>query len=309
MHFNKLDLNLLVAFDALARELNITRAAEQLNISQPAMSHALRRLRTYFEDELLVQVGRKMELTPRAQVLHEAVSEMLTRLEFTLSSTPAFDPSQSDRSFTICASDYSLELLAPRMLALAAAQDSKVKFRLEPQIHHPDRPLDRGEVDLLIIPSAFCSPHHPSALLFEERLVCVEWRQAKAAREPLTAERFMASGHVAMVPAETSVPAFEKWVEEAFGTGRRIDVLTYNFTSLPFLVVGTDCIALVQDRLARALLPALPITIHELPLSLPPIRQSMQWHKYRSDDAGLTWLRTLVQQALEPDDAGVAHVR
>lgn len=303
MHFNKLDLNLLVAFDALARDLNITRAAERLNISQPAMSHALRRLRTYFDDELLVQVGRRMELTPRAQVLHEAVSEMLTKLEITLSSTPAFDPSQSDRTFTVSMSDYSLELLAPKLRALAAAQHSKVKLRLEPQIHHPDRPIERGEVDLLVIPSGFCSPHHPSTPLFDERLVCVEWRGSNAAHEPMTVERFVTSGHVAMIPAETPVPAFEKWVEAAYGTGRRIEALTYTFTSLPFLVVGTQSIALVQHRLAKALLPAVPIVIHETPLPLPPIHQSMHWHKYRSDDAGLRWLRTLVQQAVQLDAA------
>jgi DNA-binding transcriptional LysR family regulator len=303
MHFNKLDLNLLVAFDALATELNITRAAEQLSISQPAMSHALRRLRTYFDDELLVQVGRKMELTPRARVLHEAVSEMLTKLEITLSSTPAFDPSASDRTFTISVSDYSLELMVPKMLSLAAAQNSRVKFRLEPQIKHPDRPLDKGEIDLLVIPQAFCSPQHPSTTLFDDRLVCAEWRDSGQAARPMTVDRFVTSGHIAMVPADASVPAFETWIEEAFGTGRRIEVLTYNFSSLPYMVVGTPYIALVQERLATALHASLPIVLSEPPLPLPVIRQSMQWHKYRSDDAGLAWLRTLVQQSIQSIDA------
>jgi DNA-binding transcriptional LysR family regulator len=296
MHFNKLDLNLLVAFDALCKERNITRAAERLHMSQSAMSHALRRLRTYFDDELLVQVGRKMELTQRARTLHEAVGEMLQRLENTLSASPAFDPSQSDRTFTIFASDYSLELIVPRMLQRAARQGSQVRFRLEPQISHPDRPLDRGEADLLLIPSQFCSKLHPSAALFEESLVCVLWKDSALAQEPLTTERFLNAGHVAMMPTETDEAAFERPLLQRFGAGRRIEVVTYNFSSLPHLVVGTEYIAVVHTRLARTVQATLPVVLRELPLPLPSIVQSMQWHKYRSDDAGLHWLRSLMQE-------------
>lgn len=302
MHFNKLDLNLLVAFDALSKERNITRAAEQLHMSQSAMSHALRRLRAYFGDELLVQVGRKMELTPRAQMLHEAVSEMLLRLDTTLSASPQFDPTQSERTFTIFVSDYSMEVLIPKMLMLAARQRSKVRFRLQPQINHPDRPLERGEADLMIIPKRYCSPQHPSAPLFDEKLVAVLWSGSDLAREDLTAERYMGAGHVAMVPLENEEPAFEGAITHRFGFGRRIEVVTYSFSAMPFLVVGTDYIATVQSRLARAVAGALPIAVRELPLDLPPLTQSMQWHKYRSDDAGLLWVRMLLQQAAHSVD-------
>jgi len=297
MHFNKLDLNLLVAFDALSKELNITRAAERLHMSQSAMSHALRRLRTYFDDELLVQVGRKMELTPRARLLHEAVSEMLAKLEITLSAEPAFDPSASDRTFTIFASDYSMQVVLPQMLRLAASQSSRVRFRLQPQINHPDRPLDRGEADLVLIPQVYCSPRHPAVPLLNEQLVCVTWADSAIAQAPLTVERYLGAGHVAMVPPETDVPAFESAITQYFGSARHIEVSTYSFAAMPGLVVGTEYIATMQARLAKIAAAALPIVIHDMPLQMPPLVQAMQWHKYRGDDAGLLWLRLLLQQA------------
>ena len=104
MRFNRLDLNLLVALDALLTECSITKAAGRLNLSPSATSNALARLREYFDDELLVQVGRRMEPTPRAQVLLEAVRDVLVRVDSTIAIQPAFDPPTSDRVFRIFAS-------------------------------------------------------------------------------------------------------------------------------------------------------------------------------------------------------------
>lgn len=97
MRFKNLDLNLLVALDLLLKERNISRAAEKLHITQSAMSNALARLRDYFGDELLVQVGRRMELTPRAELLREPVRDILVRIESSVTATPRFDPAESDR--------------------------------------------------------------------------------------------------------------------------------------------------------------------------------------------------------------------
>jgi LysR family nod box-dependent transcriptional activator len=118
MRFNKLDLNLLVALDAMLLERNISRAAERLHVSQSAMSSSLARLRTYFDDPLLVQVGRRMELTPRAQALKEVVRDILGRVDTAIATRPQFDPAQSDREFRLLVSDYTLVTLMPHLLAL-----------------------------------------------------------------------------------------------------------------------------------------------------------------------------------------------
>jgi LysR family transcriptional regulator, nod-box dependent transcriptional activator len=297
MRFNKLDLNLLVALDALLTERNITRAAERLYLSQSAMSNALSRLREYFEDELLVQIGRKMEPTPRAQTLQEAVRDVLLRIDTSIAAVPQFDCSSSDREFILFVSDFTMEMLMPHALALAASKRSTVRFKLLPQVASPARALERGEADLLVIPKAYCSPDHPAEVVFEEEHVCVVWNESTAARAGMSFERYAEAGHVVMNPTDSGHPSFEGWFVERFGLSRRIAVTTYSFAALPFLVIGTELVATVHARLARCLAASLPITIQPVPLPMPQLEQAMQWHKYRATDPGLVWLRQLMKDA------------
>jgi LysR family nod box-dependent transcriptional activator len=309
MRFNKLDLNLLVALDALLTERNITRAAERVHLSQSAMSNALSRLREYFEDELLVQVGRKMEPTPRAETLQEAVRDVLLRIDTSITAMPQFDSSSSDREFILFVSDYTMGVLLPHALALVARKRSTVRFRFLPQVASPARSLERGEADLLVIPKAYCSPDHPSEVVFEEEHVCVVWNQSTAARAGMSFERYAEAGHVVMVPTESGQPSFEGWFVERFGLSRRIAVTTYSFAALPPLVVGTELVATVHARLARRLAASLPITILPVPLPMPQFEQAMQWHKYRATDPGLIWLRQLMKDAAAEMNAADASRR
>ena len=297
MRFNKLDLNLLVALDALLTERSITRAAERLHLSQSAMSNSLGRLREYFEDELLVQVGRQMEPTPRAEVLREAVRDVLLRIETSVAAQPRFDCTASDREFRLFVSDYSLAVLMPHVLALAARMGSTVRFNLQPQVQNPARPLEHGEADLLVIPKVYCSADHPAEVVYDDSFVCVVWSGSRHAQQPMTFERYAAAGHAVMVPTATTQPAFESWFVERYGLSRRIEVTSYSFLALPLLVVGTELVATVHSRLARQAAQSLPVCLLPLPLPMPPFEQAMQWHKYRSTDPGLTWVRGLLQKA------------
>jgi DNA-binding transcriptional LysR family regulator len=297
MRFNKLDLNLLVALDVLLKERSVTRAAEALNLSASAMSNALARLREYFDDELLVQIGRKMELTPRAEALQQAVRDVLLRIDSTIAAPPAFDPAASDRTFRIFASDYTQIVLAPAMLALAARMRSTVRFEFAPQVAEPHRDLERGEADLLIIPTGFMSPDHPREVLYRENFVCMVWRHGALADGELTFERYVAADHVAMQPAGGRADAFEGWFLKRYGITRRVSVTTYSFITLPALLAGTDRIATVHERVARRLVGAWPLEIRPTPIPIDAMEQSMQWHKFRTNDPGLTWLRNLLVEA------------
>ncbi len=297
MRFNKFDLNLLVALDALLLERNTTRAAEKLYLSQSAMSNALSRLRDYFEDELLVRVGQKMELTPRAVALQESVRDLLLRFDAQIAAKPQFDCSRSDREFTVLLSDYSLQMLVPRVLALAAQQGSTVRFRLLPQVASPSRSLERGEADLLVIPQAYCSPEHPKELIFTEDFVCVVWNDSVAAKEGMSLERYAGAGHVVMRPYGADHHAFEDWTLQRLGFTRQVEVTSYNFASLAYLVIGTERVATVHRRVARALEPTLPITILPLPVAMPALEQAIQWHGLRTTDPGIAWLRDLMRAA------------
>jgi LysR family nod box-dependent transcriptional activator len=304
VRFNKLDLNLLVALDALLTARSITRAAERLHLSQSAMSNALGRLRDYFEDELLVQVGRQLELTPRAGVLRDAVRDVLLRIDTSIATQPQFDCTNSDREFRLCISDYTMEVLMPRVLAAAAQQRSSVRFNLLPQVSNPAQALEHGDADLLVIPKAYCSADHPAEILFTDEFTCVVWNGSSHARQGLSFERYAAAGHVVMKPVGTDQPAFESWFVQRYGLSRRIEVTAYGFAALPFLVVGTELVTTVHSLLAHGVAAALPVTLLPPPLPMPVFEQAMQWHKYRSLDPGLQWLRGLIQDAARTLSAG-----
>ncbi|MFS2214112.1 LysR family transcriptional regulator [Telluria sp. Tellsp104] len=295
MRFNKLDLNLLVALDAMLDERNISRAAARMYMSQSAMSNALARLRLYFEDELLVQVGRRMELTPRAEGLKDIVRDVLVRVDAGILTSPSFDFTHSERVFSMSVSDFTLQTLMPYVTALASRQAPGVRLDLLPQFDVPERALERGEVDLLVIPEPYCSPSHPTELLFEEDLSCVVWSGGRLAGAPLTIDDFKSAGHVVVVLHGEQ--AFDPVLVEKYGIVRRVEATTFHFASASSLVVETDRIATVHASLARQAAKFLPVTVHPFPLAMPRMRQTAQWHKYRSYDPGLQWLRGLLHEA------------
>ena len=317
MRFNKLDLNLLVALDAMLTEASISRAAEKLHMSQSAMSNALARLRDYLDDELLVQVGRRMELTPRAEVLKDAVHDVLLRVDTSIATQPQFDTARSEREFRVFVSDFTLTTLMPFVLSRAAIEAPAVRFLLQPQVEDPVRPLERGEVDLLIMPSDYCSPNHPTDILFRETFSCVVWNGSRLAAGPLTFAQYAAAGHVAVQPASSQPNSFEGWFVQRYGLARRDEVTTFSYASAASLVLGTERIATMHSRLARQAARHLPVTVHPPPLPLPEMQQAMQWHKYRSKDPGLIWLRGVFLAAAAdmdgaarpPDRAGSGRSR
>jgi len=166
---------------------------------------------------------------------------------------------------------------------------------------NPQRELERGEADLLIIPSGFASPDHPSETLYDEEFVCVVWRDSPLAEGELTFERYLDAGHVVMRPPNRG-ESFESWFLQRFGVTRRTTVTTYSFAALPALVVGSDSIATVHARLARCMAKAWPLAIRPAPIVIDRMDQAVQWHRYRTQDPGLVWLRqTLHKAALQID--------
>jgi DNA-binding transcriptional LysR family regulator len=302
MRLNRLDLNLLVALDALLTERSITRAAERLNLTPSALSSALARLRDYFDDELLVQVGRKMEPTPRAESLHDAVRDVLVRIDSTIATQPSFDPATSDRSFRLFLSDYTQMVLAPHLLALAAEQRCTARFEFLPQVTNPQRSLERGEADLLIIPRGFMSPDHPQEVLYGEAFDCVLWQGSALAQGDFSFERYVAASHVVMQPPGGIGDSFEAWFVKRYGITRRVAVTTYSFATLPALVQGSELVATVHARLARLFVGSWPLVVRTPPLPMEQMQQSVQWHKYRTQDPGLSWLRALLKRAVDRMD-------
>lgn len=292
MRFKKLDLNLLVALDHMLEHRSVTVAAEKMFLSQSAMSNALTRLRTYFDDPLLIQVGRRMERTPRADSLRPAIRDILVRTEAAIDTHPKFDPKQSDRVFNILLSDYSTRVIVPTVFRLAEEQNARVGFELRAQTTAPYLQLDQGEIDLLIAPEEFSSPDHPSALLYEDTYVVVAWRRGKYGSGTLDKAQFEEAGHVTMVPPNNARTVDGHLLARA-GLVRRSEVTTFSFSTLPHLITGTNRLATVHGRLASLMQDQAELVIHPIPAETVALHQMMQWHTYRENDPGISWLRSL----------------
>ena len=197
MRLDGFDLNLLLAFDALLVERNVTRAAQRLNVTQSAMSASLKRLRDALGDPILLQHGKTMMPTPHALALAPEVSATIASLRRLIKPTTGFDPATSSRVFRLAASDYiATVILAPLLKQLeGAAPAVRLDISL-PTEATADR-LAKGEYDLVLTPAEFIEPDHPAELLFEEQHVLVGCKTNPMLASAVTAESFAAAGHVA----------------------------------------------------------------------------------------------------------------
>ena len=301
MRFDNFDLNLLVALDALLAHCSVTRAAEQLNVTQSAMSAALKRLRLAFGDELLVQSGRSMVPTASAMQLAPLVREELLRIRSLVSSATAFEPATSDRKFRIAASDYiTTVLLVPLQRRLARLAPGVCLDIVLPTTVTADR-LDQGEFDLMLTPREFAAEDHPFDLIFEERQVVVGCRENPLLASPLSLGDFVGAGHVAV-----RIDGRKTFIENALGEmglAVRTEVIAPSFIQVPHFLPGTLRLALMHERLARHMAQFLPLAIAAPPVAIPVMQEVAQYHAARAGDAGLAWLRGLIAEqvrALQP---------
>jgi LysR family nod box-dependent transcriptional activator len=294
MRFNGLDLNLLVALDALLIERNLTAAARNINLSQPAMSAAVARLRTYFRDDLFIMRGRELVPTPLAESLAAPTRDALLHIQLSITTRNTFDPAKSDRRFRVILSDFMTIVFFRKIVERVAREAPGVTFELLPFDDQPDEPVRRGEIDFLIFPEMFMSPAHPKARLFDEPLVCVGCRSNRQLSSKMTFEKYMSMGHVMAQFGRTRKPSIEQWLLLEHGIKRRIEVAVQNFSMIPQLLVGTERIATMHRRLARHFAKAMPLRIVELPMPLPAFTEAIQWPALHNSDPASIWLREIV---------------
>lgn len=299
MRFHKLDLNLLVALDVLLEERNITRAAERLHMTQSATSGVLARLRNFFEDDLLIQVGRKMQPTAYAEQLASPVREVLLKINAEITTRPTFEPTTSDRKFRIVTSDYFITIALADMIANISREAPGITFDILSPSDGAGDLLSRGEVDLLIIPDQFINFDQPSEFLLEEELSCAVWANNKHIGEALTFEQYMEMGHISVGFGLGRKLSVEDSLINEYGTSRRIEVVTHNFNTLPQLLIGTDRIVTTHKRLLQRYARYLPIKVLPTPVALPATREHMVWHRSMDNDPMLNWLKDRLRQMVQ----------
>jgi len=309
MDFSGLDLNLLVALDALFVEKSVSRAGERLHLSQSATSGALARLREAFHDPLLVQVGRRMTLTPLAEGLVEPVKEFLLKAEAILNSNPAFDPAATTRRFRMMMSDYVETIVMTEALPTLQNLAPGVTVELISNVEGGSEALDRGEIDLAITPAKYLLAGHPSEHLFKDEFTCLAWSGNPQVGHEISLKTYLSLGHVVVrFGKHQQIPTFDEWFMERYSHERKIEVVTTAFNLVPQLLIGTSRIATLHRRLAEFYQRYLPLKLIAPPVEIPPLEESMQWHKSRDHDPGIAWLRSILKDAVH-GNAAPNHVK
>jgi len=298
MRFHHLDLNLLVALDVLLSEANVTRAARRLNMSQTTMSGALQRLRQHFGDELLVQNGRKMTVTPMAQGLRGPVHNIVMQAESVVLRRTAFDPRTVQCELNIMALDAVHAVYTSKVCARVAVEAPGMALSLMNFSSPKDaQRLESNEVQVIIMPSFAVNPHHPSAPLFDETMLCIASRDNRAIRKTLSLNTYLEARHVLSAPhGSRGFESVDASALRIMGHERKVGAMTASFTMMPLLVASTSYLATVPSRLATEAAKTLPLRIFKLPFGIPVITEMLQWNRALEHDPAIGWLRGVMHE-------------
>lgn len=292
------DIRLLRNFLVLMAEQNVSRAAERLDLSQPAMSQSLSRLRVTFNDPLLLKSRQGMIPTDRALELEQAARRMLDEYDRMVAPIEKFDPASSRRKFVVTAPEYAEHLLMPPLLKRLRADAPHI--RIEVRAPQPERAydaLESGEVDMRIAwiltpPLSLRSMH-----LFQDRIVCLASQSHTEIRGTLSLAKFLGLPHVR--PLGTGRPTTSRVIDEAVD---RLDkklersFLVQNFLTIPFIVSSTDMLATLPRALALTFQAQHRLQLLEPPVKLPRVKYAVYWHERSHKDVGHRWLRSLLQE-------------
>jgi DNA-binding transcriptional LysR family regulator len=291
MRFKGLDLNLLVALDALLDEQSVSRAAERLHVSQPAMSAALTRMRTYFGDPILHLHGKRMVPTAHAVRIRPKLKALLRDVDGLISETSKFDPATSDRVFRICTSDFIMAVIIRPLVQELEQSAPGISLECTSPSDTILTLLNQGVLDVLITPEEHISPDHPSELFFEEKHVVAGWSRNPVIRDGrISAEDFFAAGHVVVELGQVRPSSFAELQMLKLGRPRHIDMRVSSFLVAPEMVVNTSRLTVMHERLARYFADRLDIAIAEPPFEIPVMREMLQYHQTRQNDPALRWL-------------------
>ena len=298
MRISGIDANLIVALNALLQERSVTRAADRMGLGQPAMSHALARLRDQLGDPLLIRRRNSLVLTERAVSLIEPTALAVAQLERVFEPQGAFDPHTAQRRFRLFATDnlelYVLPLLCKRISAEAPGVSLHVRHL---PAEWPDE-LATGGADLKL--GRGYDP--PSGMhrqdLLQERFACVLRRGHRAARQTLTLERYAALAHILVSPAGGERGLVDELLATR-GLRRQIALTIQHFVVAPFIVARTNLALTIPQRLASMLQRSLRLVVMPMPLALQGYTLAQMWHDRTHADPAHVWLRRTIAEVCE----------
>lgn len=303
MKYRQLNLNLLVVLDILLREQSVGRAALRLNLTQAAVSLQLARLRAHFGDDLLVQSGRRTELTRFAADLRAPLATLLEETEAFLELRSSFDPGQAERRFRIATADIETAVLLSRVNRRLSSEAPGIHLHVNEL--HPGRRLESNAVaafldqknnDFIIVPRGVHSESHPFETLYEQSYVCLLCRDNPLVGENLSREQYLSLTHVVRLFGDDDCPTFDGNYFHTAGLERKIGPVVDTYMLIPHMLVGTPYVATVHARLAEDLMARYPLRVVPCPVDLPRIESVLQWRTHLDQDPAAIWLRGLLQE-------------
>ena len=290
-----IDLNLLVAFDAILKERNITLAAQRIGLSQPAMSSALGRLRRTFNDALFVRTSRGMEPTPYAQLLAPPIQRACELIADSLQIGAAFQPDTATRTFSLYMTDIGEAVFLPRLIGALALRAPGVKVRvLRVPARGAPEAMASGEVDIAVGLFPDLKAGFFQQRLYRDEFVCVLRADHPCVSTPLTVKTFAEMNHAAVESAGTGHEAAVARAVARHRLHRRVALTIPHFMALPAIIAQTDLIVTVPRRLAQTFASFPNVTLMEAPIRIPSFDIKQHWHKrYHHDDAN-KWMRRLL---------------
>ncbi|WLA83282.1 LysR family transcriptional regulator [Bradyrhizobium elkanii] len=302
MDTKRLDFNLLVALEALLVERNVTKAALRLNLSQPALSAQLNRLRDLFGDQLLTPAQRGMIPTERALELQGPLNAALEQVRRVVADRNPFDPATADITVSIAASDYvQYAVLMPLTLELA---------RKAPKLRIAWRPIDgrligdqlaRGEVDLAVTTPDTAPEQLKSRKLYDERFVCIARRNHPLLRRSCDLDAFCSLPHVIVSPRGGGFTGATDAALAKLGRSRRVVLSVSSFLMVPEVVAGSELIAVVPERVVRDRSDR--VKVFEPPLSIPGFNIANVWHERTDGQPAFRWLRQSIVENMSQSRA------
>lgn len=296
MDIEGVDLNLMVAFTAIYTERQISRAAKRIGLSQPAMSAALARLRTVYQDPLFVRSPQGMMPTHRAKQLEGPISKALELLRASLIPEAPFNPLHCDKSFRLSLSDWMCINLIPVLSARLQHEAPAVQLTIR-NISNKEMPhaLMNGELDLAISGQPYKEPGLYRQILYREHYECFVWRGHSAIRNNLTLKDYVRFPHLLFSPEGAGIGAVDKALAKK-KLKRKIAVRVVYSLAMPVMIQNTDLIATVPAPIARYYAKFLEIKVFDPPIALPEHDIIQYWNKENHTDPAHRWFRALVAE-------------
>jgi len=299
MHISRIDLNLLVVLDAIYTEGGITRAADKLHLTQPAISHSLGRLRTLFGDELFVREGRAMVPTPLARNLIEPVRRALRGLEVTLNELERFDPAATQKRFTVAVRDVFEATVLPPLLRQVTRDAPRVDVHaVQVERREVESELAAGTLDAALDVLLPLSEQIRRRKITLDRMVVVARKNHPAVRRGLKLATYLKQDHV-LVSSRRHGPAPEDFELSRHGLSRRVRLRCQHYFAACRVVSQSDLVLTMPGHYARIANQQFGNQILPLPVDMPPLDAYLYWHANVENEPANRWLREQLVRAFE----------